>query len=228
MPGAAELPPKKLPAPGRAPAARGGRAALAPACAAPEFGLSLRTPGCPGRRGAAGGRDVASTCLRWAQLAGESGETFPTRFPALRGGGGEERGSRMTWSCARGESDPDSQESAPLSVLIPPLRRGGLGERLGYSLAGGARRHRRGTVRDELMRGRGNLLGRQKRRRCSFSGLSAFSRLFPQNPVSLRRAAPRVGSNNAAREGLRISAGLEAIYIPSPSPVGRWQHTVMC
>lgn len=99
---------------------------------------------------------------------------------------------------------------------------------MGYSLAGGARRHRRGTVRDELMRGRGNLLGRQKRRRCSFSGLSAFSRLFPQNPVSLRRAAPRVGSNNAAREGLRISAGLEAIYIPSPSPVGRWQHTVTC
>lgn len=56
----AELP-QKLPALGTA----------APTCATPESCLSLHTQGSPGRRGAAGGRNVAFTCLHSDQLSGE-------------------------------------------------------------------------------------------------------------------------------------------------------------
>lgn len=52
--------------------------------------------------------------------------------------------------------------------------------------------------------------------------------LFPQTAGSLCRAAPCVDSNKAAQEGLRFSADLKVIYIPSPSQARKWQHMVTC
>lgn len=69
----------------------------------PESDLSLQTHGSPGRRGAAGGRDVASTCLHSDQLVGESGGSFPTRFHTLRGGEEKESHDSELHERQRGE-----------------------------------------------------------------------------------------------------------------------------
>lgn len=147
----------------------------------PGSGPPLRGRSSPGRRGAARGRDFASACPAWG------GPPRPVS-PALKGGKNKKKEQEL-----RGESDPDGQESAGLSGLIPAWGEVGLqpGTAQGGSEGGRCRMSSRhgagasGLARWAMLQLKGGFQG------------CGCPRRVPVIPV--RVAVPRVGSTKPAR-----------------------------